>query len=292
MERFVTGELDILVTTMIVESGLDVPNANTMVVHDAHRFGLAQLYQLRGRVGRSHRRAYCYLLAPDDLDPAAQERLKVLEHHTELGAGYRIALKDLEIRGAGNLLGAEQSGHAHMVGFDLYLRWLEETVKGLQGKNGTDLPQPPEVVVDLPSHLPDGYVPDDDAKLDLYRRLARAGSSDDIDALGSELRDRFGPLPLPAAMLLDVARLRVTGAVLGLQHVLVQGEEARLTFRAGTTPRLTGLTRSLDEVQLQVEVRRTQPLALRLLRDGGEPMVPALVRALRGLAATTTTSGD
>ncbi len=292
MERFVTGELDILVTTMIVESGLDVPNANTMVVHDAHRFGLAQLYQLRGRVGRSHRRAYCYLLAPDDLEPAAQERLKVLEHHTELGAGYRIALKDLEIRGAGNLLGAEQSGHAHMVGFDLYLRWLEETVKGLQGRNGKDLPQPPEVVVDLPSHLPDGYVPDDDAKLDLYRRLARAGSSDDIDALSAELRDRFGPLPLPAATLLDVARLRVTGAALALQHVLIQGDEARLTFRAGAAPRLTGLTRALDEVQLQAEVRRTQPLALRLTRNGGEPMVPALVRALRGLSATTTTSGE
>jgi transcription-repair coupling factor (superfamily II helicase) len=292
MEQFVTGELDILVTTMIVESGLDVPNANTMVVHDAHRFGLAQLYQLRGRVGRSHRRAYCYLLAPDDLEPAAQERLKVLEHHTELGVGYRIALKDLEIRGAGNLLGAEQSGHAHMVGFDLYLRWLEETVKGLQGRNGQELPQPPEVAVDLPSHLPDGYVPDDDAKLDLYRRLARAASPDDIDALGSELRDRFGPLPTPAATLLDVGRLRVTGAALGLQHVLIQGDEARLAFRAGTAPRLTGLTRALDDVQLQAEVRRTQPLALRLIRDGGEPLVPALVRALRGLAATTTTSGD
>jgi transcription-repair coupling factor (superfamily II helicase) len=124
MRRFVSGEVDILVSTMIVESGLDVPNANTMVVHDAHRFGLAQLYQLRGRVGRSHRRAYCYLLTPDLIDPDAEDRLKVLEHHTELGAGYRIALKDLEIRGAGNLLGSEQSGHAHAVGFDLYLRWL------------------------------------------------------------------------------------------------------------------------------------------------------------------------
>jgi len=201
-------------------------------------------------------------------------------------------MKDLEIRGAGNLLGAEQSGHAHAVGFDLYLRWLEETVKGLQGKNGKELPQPPEVVVDTPSHLPDGYVPDDDAKLDLYRRLARAGSSDDIDGLAAELRDRFGPLPPPAATLLDVARLRVTGAALGAQHVLVQGDEARLTFRVGTAPRLTGLTRALDEVQLQAEVRRAQPLALRLVRSGGEPLVSALVRALRGLAATTTTSGD
>ncbi len=136
MRAFVAGELDILVSTMIVESGLDVPNANTMVVHDAHRFGLAQLYQLRGRVGRSHRRAYCYLLVPDTIDPAAEDRLKVLEHHSDLGAGYRIALKDLELRGAGNLLGAEQSGHAHAVGFDLYMRWLEETVRALRGQGG------------------------------------------------------------------------------------------------------------------------------------------------------------
>jgi transcription-repair coupling factor (superfamily II helicase) len=119
MQRFVAGEIDILVSTMIVESGLDVPNANTMIVHDAHRFGLAQLYQLRGRVGRSHRRAYCYLVVPDTIDADAEERLKVLEHHTELGAGYRIALKDLELRGAGNQLGAERSGPAHAVGFDL-----------------------------------------------------------------------------------------------------------------------------------------------------------------------------
>ena len=293
MEAFVRGELDILVSTMIVESGLDVPNANTMVVHDAHRFGLAQLYQLRGRVGRSHRRAYCYLLAPDELDLQAQERLKVLEHHTELGAGYRIALKDLEIRGAGNLLGAEQSGHAHAVGFDLYLRWLEETVRALQGQgNGGEPPVPPEVALDRPSHLSDEFVPDDDAKLDIYRRLARASASGEIDALDEELRDRFGPLPAPAATLLDVARLRALGAGLGLQQVLVQGDEARLSFRAGAAPRLTGLTRALDEVQLSAEVRRTVPLALRLTRLGGEPLIPALVRALRAVSATVHSQGD
>ncbi|MGH7734161.1 MAG: TRCF domain-containing protein, partial [Gemmatimonadales bacterium] len=293
MESFVRGELDILVSTMIVESGLDVPNANTMVVHDAHRFGLAQLYQLRGRVGRSHRRAYCYLLAPDELDLTAQERLKVLEHHTELGAGYRIAVKDLEIRGAGNLLGAEQSGHAHAVGFDLYLRWLEETVAALHGAvKGADAPVPPEVAVDQPSHLPDVYVPDDDAKLDIYRRLARATSSGEIDALDDELRDRFGPVPAPVAVLLDVARLRVLGARLGLQNVLVQGDEVRLSFRAGAAPRLTGLTRALENVQLAAEVRRTVPLALRLTRLGGEPLVPALVRALSAVHATVHSQGD
>jgi transcription-repair coupling factor (superfamily II helicase) len=281
MRGFVAGEVDILVSTMIVESGLDVPNANTMVVHDAHRFGLAQLYQLRGRVGRSHRRAYCYLLVPDTIDADAEERLKVLEHHTDLGAGYRIALKDLELRGAGNLLGAEQSGHAHAVGFDLYMRWLEETVKALRGQGAAVQPAPPDVVLDRPAHLPDGYVPDDDVKLDLYRRLARATSSGDIDGLRDELRERFGPLPVEAETLLDMARLRVLGAVLGLQHVLVRGDEARLTYRSGTAPRLAGLTSALDDVQLAAEVRRTVPLSLRLLRLGGELIVPALVRALK-----------
>ncbi len=281
MRRFVGGEVDILVSTMIVESGLDVPNANTMVVHDAHRFGLAQLYQLRGRVGRSHRRAYCYLLVPDNIDPDAEERMRVLEHHTDLGAGYRIALKDMELRGAGNLLGAEQSGHAQAVGFDLYMRWLEETVRALRGQGGPERPAPPDVVLDRPAHLTDGYVPDDDVKLDFYRRLARTETSGEIDGLRDELRERFGPLPIEAETLLDMTRLRVMGATLGLQHVLARGDEARLTFRQGTQPRLAGLTSALDDVQLAAEVRRTVPLSLRLIRLGGEAIVPALVRALR-----------
>lgn len=284
MRGFVAGEVDILVSTMIVESGLDVPNANTMVVHDAHRLGLAQLYQLRGRVGRSHRRAYCYLLAPDSIDPEAQDRLKVLEHHTELGSGYRIALKDLELRGAGNLLGAEQSGHAHAVGFDLYLRWLEETVKALRGAGTIEAPAPPEVVFDRAAQIPDAWVPDDQTKLDLYRRLARAATTGEIDELRRELRERFGPLPTEAEHLLDLARLRVLGATLGIQHIMVRSDEARVTFRAGTAPRMAGLAAALDDVQLAVEVRRTVPLSLRLERLGGEAMIPALVRALGRVA--------
>jgi transcription-repair coupling factor (superfamily II helicase) len=288
MERFVRGELDILLSTMIVESGLDVPNANTMVVHDAHRFGLAQLYQLRGRVGRSHRRAYCYLVVPDVIDPDAEERLKVLEHHSDLGAGYRIALKDMELRGAGNLLGAEQSGHAQAVGFDLYLRWMEETVQALRGQGGGEAPAPPDVVFDRAVGLPDSYVPDDESKLSLYRRLARAATLGEIDELRQELRERFGPLPPDAEHLLDMTRLRVLGAALGLQHVLVRGEEARLTFRQGTAPRLAGLNAALEDVQLAAEVRRTMPLALRLERLGGQELVPALVRALRAALGKTT----
>ena len=295
MLGFVRAEVDILVSTMIVESGLDVPNANTMIVHDAHKLGLAQLYQLRGRVGRSHRRAYCYLITPDVMDPVAEDRLKVLEHHTDLGAGYRIALKDLEIRGAGNLLGAQQSGHAHAVGFDLYLRWLEETVTALKAVGRSDgrtdervgYP-PPEVVFDGAAALPEAYVDDEDTKLDLYRRLARAARSGEIEELRQEMRERFGPLPVEAERLLDLAHLRVLGGELGIQHILVRGDEARVTFRAGAAPRMTRLTVALDNVQLAADIRRTVPLALRLVRLGGESLVPALVRALAAVGQSAS----
>ena len=283
MGQFVRGEVDILMSTMIVESGLDVPNANTMIVDRADRLGLAQLYQLRGRVGRSHRRAFCYLLVPDQVEPLAEERLQVLEHHTDLGSGYRIALRDLELRGAGNLLGGEQSGHVQAVGFDMYLRWLEETVRGLkQGEQGAGREQfsPPDVTLDAPAHLPDEYVADDDTKLDLYRRLARAEHPGEIEAVRDELRDRFGRLPAAAERLLLVAELRALGAQAGLETVLIKGDEARLTFRRDASPRLAGLQVALEAVQFEADVRRAMPLSLRLRRLGGESIGPGLVRAL------------
>ena len=283
MGRFVRGEVDVLVSTMIVESGLDVANANTMIVDRADRLGLAQLYQLRGRVGRSHRRAFCYLLVPDLVDAQAEKRLQVLEHHTDLGSGYRIAMRDLELRGAGNLLGGEQSGHVQAVGFDMYLRWLEETVRGLkQGEQAGSREQfsPPDVTMDAPAHLADEYVSDDDAKLDLYRRLARAEQPGEIHAVRDELRDRFGPLPAAAERLLLVAELRALGAKAGLETVLIKGDEARLTFRRDAAPRLAGLQVALEAVQFEADVRRAVPLSLRLRRLGGESIGPGLVRAL------------
>jgi transcription-repair coupling factor (superfamily II helicase) len=281
MARFVRGEVDVLVSTMIVESGLDVANANTMIVDRADRFGLAQLYQLRGRVGRSHRRASCYLLVPDQVDAQAEERLRVLEHHTDLGSGYRIALRDLELRGAGNLLGGEQSGHAQAVGFDVYLRWLEDTVRALKGGavSGEQW-APPDVTLDAPAHLPDAYVSDDEAKLDLYRRLARTEQPCEIQAVREELRDRFGPLPPEAERFLLVAELRALGAQAGLEGVRITGDEARLTFRRNAAPRLARLQVALDAVQFEADVRRAVPLSLRLRRLGGETIGPGLVRAL------------
>jgi len=286
MARFVRGEVDVLVSTMIVESGLDVPNANTMFVSRADRFGLAQLYQLRGRVGRSHRRAYCYLLVPDtQVDLDAERRLKVLEHHTELGAGYHVALKDLELRGAGNLLGPEQSGFVHAVGFDLYLRMLEETVQRVQ--RGADAPPPPpaDVTMDVPSFLPDDFIASADAKLDLYRRLAAAPSVAAIGVLGDEIRDRFGPLPPAAEAYVASATLRLVGARLGIEGILVRGGEARVNFRTDALPRMKPLATAFRDVQFQVDVRRVQPLSLKLTRLGAASMLEGLVRALRTIGS-------
>ena len=284
MRRFVEGDVDILVSTLIVESGLDVPNANTMFVNRADHLGLAQLYQLRGRVGRSHRRAYCYLLVPDRIDDDAERRLAVLEHHTELGSGYRIALKDMELRGAGNLLGPEQSGFVHAVGFDLYLRLLDETVRQLGDGDGSKSWIPADVSLDFPAYLPDDYITEQDAKLDVYRRLTALRTPSDIEALLAEVRDRFGPLPAAAQSLFGSAMLRVLGAALGVEGVLVRASEARVSFRADAVPRLRGLSTAFHDVQFQVDVRRTQPLALKLTRLGGAEMLEGLVRALRALA--------
>ncbi|NNF38441.1 MAG: transcription-repair coupling factor, partial [Gemmatimonadetes bacterium] len=171
MTAFVDGEVDVLVASAIIENGLDVPNANTLVVDRADRFGLSQLYQIRGRVGRSDRRAYCYLITPDGITEDARKRLRVLEHYTELGSGYSVALRDLELRGAGNLLGADQSGFAHVVGIDAYLRLLESTVRRLQQEEagGTDHPEP-EISLSGSAYLPESYIDDSGQKLHLYRR--------------------------------------------------------------------------------------------------------------------------
>ena len=285
MASFVAGEVDVLVSTLIVESGLDVPNANTMFVNRADHLGLAQLYQLRGRVGRSHRRAYCYLMVPDHVDLDAERRLKVLEHHTELGAGYRVALKDMELRGAGNLLGPEQSGFVTAVGFDLYLRMLDETVKRVM--RGDDAPPPPpaDVSVDLPAFIPDDYIPSADAKLDVYRRLSAVTEVGAIDDVRDEVRDRFGALPPAAEAFFHVSRLRLIGGAIGVEGILVRGDEARVTFHGSALPRMKPLSAAFRDVQFQVDVRRVQPLSLKLTRLGGSPLLEGLVRALRTIVS-------
>ena len=237
MVTFAGGGADVLVCTTIIESGLDIPNANTIVIDRADTLGLAQLYQLRGRVGRSSRRAYAYLLyrRRERLSDEARKRLQAIFNASELGAGFQIALADLEIRGAGNILGGEQSGHMAAVGFDLYSRLLAEAVEEAKAHRAMRAPvvEPAQAVVDLPveAFLPDSYVPEVAQKLELYRRLARARSAGDLAAFRQEVQDRFGPLPQPVIRLIEVADLRLTAEAAGVSSI--SREEGQLVVRFG-----------------------------------------------------------
>jgi transcription-repair coupling factor (superfamily II helicase) len=228
MLDYVDRKYDVLVATTIVESGLDIPNANTLIVDRADAYGLSQLHQLRGRVGRGSERAYAYFLFPPDkaLTETAHERLATIAQHTEMGAGMYVALKDLEIRGAGNLLGGEQSGHIAGVGFDLYVRMIGEAVTELRDAGPAERP---EVRVELPvnAHIPHEYVPGERLRLEAYTRIATIDSAEDITAINEELTDRYGPPPEPVLGLLAVARLRVQARRAGLTDITQQGTHIR-----------------------------------------------------------------
>jgi transcription-repair coupling factor (superfamily II helicase) len=213
---------DVLVCTTIIESGIDMPSVNTLIVDRADLLGLGQLHQIRGRVGRGAQRAYAYLFHPVDrvLSEQAYERLRTIGEHTELGSGFRIAMRDLEIRGAGNLLVSDQSGHIAAVGYDLYVQLVAEAVAEARGE---PRPTPPTVALDVPgdAHLPKDYVTAEDARLEAYRRLASAATAADVDDIGLEWADRYGPLPAPAVALLAVARLRAAAMARGIREVSV-----------------------------------------------------------------------
>lgn len=290
MRAFVNGEVDVLVCTSIIENGLDVPNANTLIVDGADRFGLAQLYQVRGRVGRSHRQAYCYLVVPEDVGEEAERRLRVLEHYTELGSGYSVALKDLELRGAGSLLGTEQSGFAHAVGLDTYLRLLERTVERLRRGPAEHAYPEPEVTLSASAFLPDAYISDAGQKLHLYRRLSRAQNPEEVDELARELLDRYGPVPAEAQALLHGTVLRLMGRRSGVERIHLDGREGRISFRAGVVPPLSRIARALEDRQVDVEVKRLDPLSLVLRQAGARPLVETLRHAL-ALLETATPSG-
>jgi transcription-repair coupling factor (superfamily II helicase) len=228
MVDFWDGKYDVLVATTIVESGLDIPNANTLIVDRADTYGLSQLHQLRGRVGRGRERAYAYFLYPPErtLTETAHERLATVAQHTEIGAGMYVALKDLEIRGAGNLLGGEQSGQIAGVGFDLYVRMIGEAVSELKGEGPADRP---EVRVELPvnAHIPHDYLPGERLRLEAYTQIAAIDSDADATAARDELTDRYGPPPEPVLNLLEVARLRARARRAGLTDITLQGNHVR-----------------------------------------------------------------
>ncbi|MGB1656679.1 MAG: transcription-repair coupling factor, partial [Longimicrobiales bacterium] len=283
MRAFVDGEVDILVCSSIIENGLDVPNANTLIVDRADRFGLSQLYQIRGRVGRSDRRAYCYLLVPNDVSEDAERRLRVLEHYTDLGAGYSVAMRDLELRGAGNLLGADQSGFASQIGLDAYMRLLKKTVERIEkGEDAVEWPIP-DVTVSGAAFLPDEYVPDSHQKLHLYRRLSKADTRTAIEALREEVADRYGRLPGEVERLLDVAAIRALGKLLGLERAIVRDDWARLSFREGVVPKMAALEGPLRQRQASMDVLRVHPLSMKITRQGLEPMIETVLVTLSAL---------
>ncbi|MGE3856663.1 MAG: transcription-repair coupling factor [Dehalococcoidia bacterium] len=290
MEKFADGEFDVLICTTIIESGIDIPNVNTLIVDRADMFGLAQMYQLRGRVGRGANQAYAYLLHPKHraLTEEAQARLATIFEASELGAGFQVALRDLEIRGAGNLLGAEQSGNIASVGFDLYTEMLAEAVEELRASHEHRAPEPlphetrdalRAVVIDLPlaSYVPESYVPDIEGRLALYQRVAGMRSVEDVEALATETADRFGPLPEALEHLLGLVRLRIVGAASGIGSVRFEGDEVVI----GSAGRPFA-ERLLPRLPAGVRVGRNQ---VRVDRGALGPQWLAAVEALMTLLA-------
>ena len=267
---FWEGEYDVLVCTTIIESGIDMPTVNTLVVDRADRLGLGQLHQLRGRVGRAGQRAYAYLLFPPDqvLSEDAYERLRTIGEHTELGSGFKIAMRDLEIRGAGNLLGGDQSGHIAAVGYDLYVQMVSEAVAELKGE---ELRPPAEIKLDLPmtANLPADYVAREDLRLEAYRRLATVTTHDEVDDIENEWLDRYGPLPDPAKALLRIGHLRAECARLGIHEVAVVTGGAGLSA-AGFTARLSPIELKASQ---KVRLGRIAPKAV-FKEDSGQLVIP------------------
>jgi transcription-repair coupling factor (superfamily II helicase) len=263
MLAFLAGDADVLVTTTIIESGLDIPQANTLVVERADALGLAQLYQIRGRVGRSDVTAHAYLFYPDgsELSPEARARLAALADHTELGAGFQIAMRDLEIRGAGDLLGAEQSGHVAAVGFELYVELLGEAVAELEGTRRA-VARPVRVEAQIDAYIPSDYVPGEAQKIDLHRRLALAESEDELRELHAAAEDRFGPPPEPVENLFAIQEAKLKLARLGADYLVYRGGRATVGPLALASGELQSLragiptaiySTSKREVSLRVE---------------------------------------
>ena len=277
MVEFMAHRYDVLLATTIIENGLDIPNANTMIINRADRYGLSQLYQLRGRVGRSDRRAYAYLLVPpeDNLSPVAKKRLAAIREFSDLGSGFRVAALDLEIRGAGNLLGGEQSGQIEAVGFDMYMKLLEQTIKELKGEEIEDeIRANVNLRVDL--KIDESYIPDMNQRLTVYRRMAGVRSEDELQKVIEEVRDRYGPPPASIENLAEYAFIRLLADRIGIESIDREGQLVVLRFRAEAKLDPTWLFKIVQERQ---DLQLTPPATLRLdmrvldsaVRRGGRP---------------------
>jgi len=277
MIEFVTGRTDVLVCTTIIESGLDIPNANTIFINDADRFGLAELHQLRGRVGRYKHRAYAYMLLPMSrpITPLAAKRLKAIEEYSHLGAGFRIALRDLEIRGAGNILGAEQSGHIQTVGYQMYCELLADAVRKLKNEPVEPIPT---AVIDLgfATYIPKNYIPINRHRMDAYRKIAVARADEDLEQIAGELADVYGPVPQEVRLLLDLAELRIKASRLDIKSVVASGVDLIFSFAEDHGRKVESL---FSRVAGKVRISDPKTAYLRLAENYFEPKT--LITVLR-----------
>ena len=291
MSAFYEGKYDVLLSTTIVESGIDIPSANTIIIHRADRFGLAQLYQLRGRVGRAKLRAYAYLTTPVDrqLSEVAEKRLKVLGDLDSLGAGFQLASHDLDIRGAGNLLGDEQSGHIREVGFELYQSMLEDAILAAKaGDMGLERERTglsPQITVDAPIMIPEDYVPDLAVRMALYRRLNDAEDQQEIESLSAEMIDRFGPLPAATANLVKLIEIKRQAIAAHIAKIDVGAKGTLVTFHNDSFPEPAGLFAYAERLQGTIKLRPDSKLAV--TRAWGDPQarLNGLFQLTKGLAA-------
>jgi transcription-repair coupling factor (superfamily II helicase) len=289
MLSFLRGDADVLVCTSIIESGIDIPQANTLIVERSDAPGLSQLYQIRGRVGRSRERAYAYLLYPSAaaLTPEAAQRLSALSDYTELGAGFKIAMRDLELRGAGNLLGDEQSGHVAALGFELYMQMLDEAVAAMEedaGAGGTESEwEPVRLDVNVDAYVPADYIPYEQAKVDVHRRIAGAREVADLGALRDELEDRFGDIPDPLHNLIALQQARIKLGQAGARAVTVRGDRLAVTPIELDSVRAKRIRAEIPEALY--ESGKSQ-LSVRVPKDPAQRF-PAIVRAADVLLSVT-----
>jgi transcription-repair coupling factor (superfamily II helicase) len=265
MTAFYDGKFDVLVSTTIVESGLDIAAANTMIIHHADMFGLAQLYQLRGRVGRSKQRAYAYLTTSPrkKLTEGAERRLKVMHSLDTLGAGFTLASHDLDLRGAGNLLGEEQSGHVKEVGVELYQHMLEEAVAELREGGGVEEAWSPQINIGAAVLIPETYVADLDVRMALYRRLGDIETEAEIDGFAAELVDRFGPLPIEVDHLLEIVAIKTICRRAGIAKIDAGPKGALIAFRNDRFANPAGLVNYISSSGDDIKLRPDQKLVLR-----------------------------
>ncbi|MDH7500368.1 MAG: transcription-repair coupling factor, partial [candidate division NC10 bacterium] len=285
MYEFYAKKHDLLLSTSIVESGLDLPNANTIIIDRADQLGLAQLYQLRGRVGRDRHQAYAYLLVPDSslLSRESRERLQAISELSELGSGYKLSMRDLQIRGAGNLLGAQQHGHVAAVGFELYCRLLEETIRELQGET-REAPWEPSIRLRVEAHLPEAYVPDPDQRFFLYKRLLALEREEEVEDFQREMEDRFGPLPGPGLRLIQIAQVRLLAKRLRVQQIERRKGGIRLIF-ADHPPIDPGrVTALLCEGQGNLRYLPENVLEIRNIPEAPGEQIEAVKNLLQGLS--------